>query len=80
MEPPKIGLIVFFYGKKLAFPRMTLYICMECNTENDIKPKDNIRCSQCNYRIMYKKRLPSISPLENDIKMNECENTTTTLI
>ncbi len=28
----------------------------ECGAENEIKPKDPIRCRDCGYRIMYKKR------------------------
>ena len=27
-----------------------------CGADNDIKPKDPIRCRECGYRIMYKKR------------------------
>ncbi|KAG0306605.1 DNA-directed RNA polymerase core subunit rpc10 [Dissophora globulifera] len=32
------------------------YICAECGSENEIKPKEPIRCKECGYRIMYKKR------------------------
>lgn len=33
------------------------YICAECGKENDIKPnEDPIRCRECGYRILYKKR------------------------
>ncbi|XP_061670404.1 DNA-directed RNA polymerases I, II, and III subunit RPABC4 [Syngnathoides biaculeatus] len=32
------------------------YICGECHTENEIKARDPIRCRDCGYRIMYKKR------------------------
>lgn len=28
----------------------------ECHTENEIKSRDPIRCRECGYRIMYKKR------------------------
>lgn len=28
----------------------------ECHRENEIKPRDPIRCRECGYRIMYKKR------------------------
>nr|ACM09113.1 DNA-directed RNA polymerases I, II, and III subunit RPABC4 [Salmo salar] len=28
----------------------------ECHTENEIKARDPIRCRECGYRIMYKKR------------------------
>lgn len=33
-----------------------VYICAECHHDNEIKPKDPIRCRECGYRIMYKKR------------------------
>ncbi|XP_056378370.1 DNA-directed RNA polymerases I, II, and III subunit RPABC4 isoform X1 [Hyla sarda] len=33
-----------------------IYICAECHTENEIKARDPIRCRECGYRIMYKKR------------------------
>ncbi|XP_053916674.1 DNA-directed RNA polymerases I, II, and III subunit RPABC4 isoform X2 [Cuculus canorus] len=33
-----------------------IYICGECHTENEIKARDPIRCRECGYRIMYKKR------------------------
>ncbi|GCC29022.1 hypothetical protein chiPu_0007458 [Chiloscyllium punctatum] len=33
-----------------------VYICGECHTENEIKARDPIRCRECGYRIMYKKR------------------------
>uniref|UniRef100_A0A8C2R4P3 DNA-directed RNA polymerases I, II, and III subunit RPABC4 n=3 Tax=Pecora TaxID=35500 RepID=A0A8C2R4P3_CAPHI len=33
-----------------------IYICGECHTENEIKSRDPIRCRECGYRIMYKKR------------------------
>lgn len=32
------------------------YFCAECQEEIQIKPKDNIRCRACGYRILYKKR------------------------
>jgi DNA-directed RNA polymerase I, II, and III subunit RPABC4 len=41
VEPPKQNMV---------------YICGECHHENEIKPKDPIRCRECGYRIMYKKR------------------------
>lgn len=40
---------------KPAAAAMT-YICAECGSENEIKPKEPIRCKECGYRIMYKKR------------------------
>ncbi|XP_026320266.1 DNA-directed RNA polymerases I, II, and III subunit RPABC4 [Hyposmocoma kahamanoa] len=33
-----------------------IYVCGECHRENEIKPRDPIRCRECGYRIMYKKR------------------------
>ena len=33
-----------------------IYICGECHCENEIRPRDAIRCRECGYRIMYKKR------------------------
>ncbi|XP_054266062.1 uncharacterized protein LOC128988624 isoform X1 [Macrosteles quadrilineatus] len=29
---------------------------LECHHENEIRPRDPIRCRECGYRIMYKKR------------------------
>ncbi|VDN56940.1 unnamed protein product [Dracunculus medinensis] len=29
---------------------------LECHSENEIRPKDAIRCRECGYRILYKKR------------------------
>ncbi|XP_050087393.1 DNA-directed RNA polymerases I, II, and III subunit RPABC4 [Anopheles aquasalis] len=33
-----------------------VYVCGECLHENEMRPKDPIRCRECGYRIMYKKR------------------------
>ena len=33
-----------------------IYICGECHSENEIRQRDTIRCRECGYRIMYKKR------------------------
>ncbi|XP_058118387.1 DNA-directed RNA polymerases I, II, and III subunit RPABC4 [Anopheles coustani] len=33
-----------------------IYVCGECHHENEMRPKDAIRCRECGYRIMYKKR------------------------
>ena len=39
---------------------MTTLVCgyafSECHHENEIKARDPIRCRECGYRIMYKKR------------------------
>ena len=32
------------------------YICGDCGTENTLKAGDVIRCRECGYRILYKKR------------------------
>ncbi|XP_037676773.1 DNA-directed RNA polymerases I, II, and III subunit RPABC4-like [Choloepus didactylus] len=34
-----------------------IYICGECHTESEIKSRDPIRCRECGYRIMYKRRI-----------------------
>ncbi|RDD45906.1 DNA-directed RNA polymerases I, II, and III subunit RPABC4 [Trichoplax sp. H2] len=36
------------------------YICGDCRMENDIKPRDPIRCRECGCRILYKKRTKRI--------------------
>ncbi|ESO00709.1 hypothetical protein HELRODRAFT_154955 [Helobdella robusta] len=33
-----------------------IYICGDCHQENEITPKVPIRCRECGYRIVYKKR------------------------
>ncbi|XP_034935194.1 DNA-directed RNA polymerases I, II, and III subunit RPABC4 [Chelonus insularis] len=33
-----------------------VYICGECHHDNEIRARDPIRCRECGYRIMYKKR------------------------
>ncbi|EYC07927.1 hypothetical protein Y032_0068g207 [Ancylostoma ceylanicum] len=45
-------------GGNAAGPKSTsmIYICGECHYENEIRPKDAIRCRECGYRILYKKR------------------------
>ncbi|XP_026474488.1 DNA-directed RNA polymerases I, II, and III subunit RPABC4 [Ctenocephalides felis] len=43
-------------SKESATKIPMVYVCGECHNENDIKPKDPIRCRECGYRIMYKKR------------------------
>ena len=34
----------------------------ECHSENEVKPRDPIRCQECGCRIMYKKRTQWRSP------------------
>ncbi|CAG8631636.1 1190_t:CDS:2, partial [Paraglomus brasilianum] len=36
-------------------PQMS-YLCADCGTANEIKPKEPIRCKECGHRIMYKMR------------------------
>uniref|UniRef100_A0A8C5KTD1 DNA-directed RNA polymerases I, II, and III subunit RPABC4 n=1 Tax=Jaculus jaculus TaxID=51337 RepID=A0A8C5KTD1_JACJA len=33
-----------------------IYIYRDCHMENETKSRDPIRCRECGYRIMYKKR------------------------
>ncbi|PIK47262.1 DNA-directed RNA polymerases I, II, and III subunit RPABC4 [Apostichopus japonicus] len=33
-----------------------VYVCGECRQDNEMRPRDPIRCRECGYRIMYKKR------------------------
>ncbi|RUS32571.1 DNA directed RNA polymerase [Jimgerdemannia flammicorona] len=37
-------------------PQQMTYICADCGSENQIKPREPIRCQDCGHRIMYKKR------------------------
>ncbi|RDX53141.1 hypothetical protein K466DRAFT_537120 [Polyporus arcularius HHB13444] len=40
-----------------APPRQDMsYLCADCGSSNEIKPREPIRCRQCGHRIMYKKR------------------------
>ena len=39
-----------------AVNRPMAYVCGSCHKENEIKPKDPIRCIDCDHRILYKKR------------------------
>lgn len=40
------------------------YICGDCGTENGLKQGDVIRCRECGYRILYKKRTQRIVQFE----------------
>ncbi|KAI9227447.1 MAG: DNA-directed RNA polymerase I [Piptocephalis tieghemiana] len=33
-----------------------IYSCADCGADNEIKPREPIRCRECGHRIMYKKR------------------------
>ncbi|KAI6174913.1 DNA-directed RNA polymerases I, II, and III subunit RPABC4 [Aphelenchoides bicaudatus] len=39
-----------------AANREQIYVCGECNNENEIRAKDQIRCRECGHRVLYKKR------------------------
>uniref|UniRef100_A0A8C5Z9A7 DNA-directed RNA polymerases I, II, and III subunit RPABC4 n=1 Tax=Marmota marmota marmota TaxID=9994 RepID=A0A8C5Z9A7_MARMA len=43
-----------------------IYICGECHTENEIKSRDPIRCRECGYKIMYKKRTKRLESQRSD--------------
>lgn len=45
-QPLKILIVDFYYS----------FYVLECHNENEIRPRDPIRCRECGYRIMYKKR------------------------
>ncbi|KAI8322014.1 hypothetical protein GQ54DRAFT_260699 [Martensiomyces pterosporus] len=40
------------------------YMCADCGADNDIKPKEPIRCRECGYRILYKKRTKKMVQFE----------------
>ncbi len=40
------------------------YVCGDCGADNEIKGRDAIRCRECGYRIMYKKRTRRIIQFE----------------
>lgn len=40
------------------------YICGDCGHENTLKSGDVIRCRECGYRILYKKRTNKIVQYE----------------
>ncbi|KAI8983928.1 DNA directed RNA polymerase [Mycotypha africana] len=37
-------------------PVAMTYLCADCGAENQLKPREPIRCQDCGHRIMYKKR------------------------
>ncbi|XP_076397400.1 DNA-directed RNA polymerases I, II, and III subunit RPABC4-like isoform X1 [Megachile rotundata] len=42
----------------------TIYICAECYHNNEICPKEPIRCKECGYRVMFKKRIRKLIVLD----------------
>jgi DNA-directed RNA polymerase I, II, and III subunit RPABC4 len=40
------------------------YICGDCGAENTLRAGDVIRCRECGYRILYKKRTKRIVQYE----------------
>ncbi|XP_055601160.1 uncharacterized protein LOC129750005 [Uranotaenia lowii] len=43
-------------SKDTVLKTAMIYVCGECHHENEMRPRDPIRCRECGYRIMYKKR------------------------
>jgi DNA-directed RNA polymerase subunit RPC12/RpoP len=41
-------------GSKYLYITRIFYL--DCGSDNEIKPKENIQCKECNGRIFYKKR------------------------
>ncbi|PWN38084.1 uncharacterized protein FA14DRAFT_109163, partial [Meira miltonrushii] len=53
------------YGSGMIRPQPPMeYICAECASINEIKPREPIRCRECGHRIMYKKRTNRMVSLE----------------
>ncbi|XP_045439750.1 DNA-directed RNA polymerases I, II, and III subunit RPABC4-like [Pipistrellus kuhlii] len=52
----KLGKVDMQQDVQLPKQQPMVYICGDCHTENKIKSQDQIRCRECEYRIMYKKR------------------------
>lgn len=45
-------------------PVAVVYICGDCGAENTIRAVDVIRCRECGYRILYKKRTKRVVQYE----------------
>ncbi|KAI8983092.1 DNA directed RNA polymerase [Pilobolus umbonatus] len=45
-----------YQGTPIRQPAAMTYICADCGQENQLKPREPIRCQDCGHRIMYKKR------------------------
>ncbi|KAJ1976445.1 DNA-directed RNA polymerase core subunit rpc10 [Dimargaris xerosporica] len=37
-------------------PVVMTYLCGDCGSPNEIKPREPIRCRECGHRVLYKKR------------------------
>ncbi|VDN15384.1 unnamed protein product [Dibothriocephalus latus] len=44
--------------------RLVTYICGECRAENEIRPRELVRCLECGHRVLYKKRSKRMSVFE----------------
>ncbi|CAK5076239.1 unnamed protein product [Meloidogyne enterolobii] len=54
-NPGTISAVIYICGGlNLVF--INLNFKKDCHKENEIRPKDPIRCRECGYRILYKKR------------------------
>ncbi len=51
-----IASMAYICGGTLNAEFMFNFPILECNSENQIKPKDQIRCRECGHRVLYKKR------------------------
>ncbi|CAO0798624.1 unnamed protein product [Mucor circinelloides] len=45
-----------YQGAPIRQPVAMTYLCADCGAENQLKPREPIRCQDCGHRIMYKKR------------------------
>ncbi|CEG74087.1 Putative DNA-directed RNA polymerase I, II, and III subunit RPABC4 [Rhizopus microsporus] len=45
-----------YQGAPIRQPAAMTYLCADCGAENQLKPREPIRCQDCGHRIMYKKR------------------------
>jgi len=41
----------------IAVPVSITYICGQCGNDVELKPNDQVRCRECGYRILFKKRM-----------------------
>eukprot|EP00884_Botryococcus_braunii_P011463 jgi/Botrbrau1/20317/Bobra.0006s0001.1 len=48
----------------IVAPNGVAYICANCGQEGVMGPSDVIRCRECGYRILYKKRTKAIVQFE----------------